>query len=161
MQIDRPKEDVTLTAFMAGLRKGDDLCKDPPKTLSELMYEAQKHMNTKDAIESRDDPPPKRRKDVDDCKHEPTKQKVPKFSKTPKRKRATVPSVKFSSFTSLNTPIYQLLTPEKILTFFFLILTPIWRVFFILRREMCVMCVCVCASEHKFGVATNHGKFKV
>ena len=46
MQIDRPKEDVTLTAFMAGLRKGDflyDLCKDPSETLSKLMY---KHRNT-------------------------------------------------------------------------------------------------------------------
>jgi hypothetical protein len=63
MQIDRPKEDVTLTAFMAGLRKGDflyDLCKDPPETLSELMYEAQKHMNAEDALESLDNPPPKR-----------------------------------------------------------------------------------------------------
>jgi hypothetical protein len=32
MKIDRLKEDVTVTAFMAGLRKGDflyDLCKDP------------------------------------------------------------------------------------------------------------------------------------
>uniref|UniRef100_A0A2N9HGN0 Retrotransposon gag domain-containing protein n=1 Tax=Fagus sylvatica TaxID=28930 RepID=A0A2N9HGN0_FAGSY len=79
MQIDRPKEDVTLTAFMAGLRKGDflyDLCKDPPETLSKLMYEAQKHMNAENAIESRDDPPPKRRKDIDDRKHEPTKQKI-------------------------------------------------------------------------------------
>uniref|UniRef100_A0A2N9HZU2 Retrotransposon gag domain-containing protein n=1 Tax=Fagus sylvatica TaxID=28930 RepID=A0A2N9HZU2_FAGSY len=42
MKIDRPKEDVTVTAFMAGLRKGDflyELCKDPPETMSELMYE--------------------------------------------------------------------------------------------------------------------------
>jgi hypothetical protein len=112
MQIDRPKEDVTLTAFMAGLRKGDflyDLCKDPPETLSKLMYEAQKHMNAENAIESRDDPPPKRRKDIDDRKHEPTKQKVPKFSETPERKRTTVLSVKFNSFTPLNTPIDQLL----------------------------------------------------
>ena len=41
MKIDRPKEDVTLTAFMAGLRKGDflyNLCKDPLETLFELMY---------------------------------------------------------------------------------------------------------------------------
>uniref|UniRef100_A0A2N9HQF1 Retrotransposon gag domain-containing protein n=1 Tax=Fagus sylvatica TaxID=28930 RepID=A0A2N9HQF1_FAGSY len=41
MQIDRAKEDVTLTAFMAGLRKGGflyDLCKDPPEILSELMF---------------------------------------------------------------------------------------------------------------------------
>ncbi len=63
MQIDCPKEDVTLTTFMAGLRKRDflyDLCKDPPKTLLEFMYEAQKHMNAEDALESRDDPPPKR-----------------------------------------------------------------------------------------------------
>ena len=66
-------------------------------------------MNIEDAIESRDDPPPKRRKDTDDRKHKPTKQKVPKFSETPKRKRTTVPSVKFNSFTPLNTPIDQLL----------------------------------------------------
>jgi hypothetical protein len=112
MQIDRPKEDVTLTTFMAGLRKGDflyNLCKDPPETLSELMYEAQKHMNAEDALESRDDPPPKRRKDVEDRKQEPAKQKVLKFSETLERKRTTAPSVKFNSFTPLNTPIDQLL----------------------------------------------------
>ena len=43
IKIDCTKEDVTLTAFMAGLRKGDflyDLYKDPPETLSKLMYEA-------------------------------------------------------------------------------------------------------------------------
>ena len=54
IKINRLKEDVTLTAFMARLRKGDflyDLCKDPPETLSELMYEAQKHMNAEDALE--------------------------------------------------------------------------------------------------------------
>ena len=73
------------------------------------MYAAQKHMNAEEVIESRDDPPPKRRKDIDDCKHEPTKQKVPKFSKTPKRKRMTISNVKFRSFTLLNTPIDQLL----------------------------------------------------
>ena len=112
MQIDCSKEDVTLTAFMAGLRKGNflyDLCKDPPETLSELMYEAQKHINVEDTIESRDDPPPKRRKDVDNRKQEPTKQKVSKFSETPERKRTTASSVKFNSFTPLNTPIDQLL----------------------------------------------------
>ena len=71
MQIDRPKEDVTLTAFMAGLRNGDflyNLCKDPSKTLSELMYEVQKHMNAEDVLESRDDSPPKRQKGVEDHK---------------------------------------------------------------------------------------------
>ncbi len=66
-------------------------------------------MNAEDAIESRDDPPPKRRKDVDDRKQEPAKQKVPKFSKAPERKRAANPTRKFNSFTPLNTPIDQLL----------------------------------------------------
>jgi hypothetical protein len=94
MKIDRPKEDVTVTAFMAGLRKGDflyDLCKDPPETMSELMYEATKHMNAEDALEAMDDPPPKRRKDTEDRKPEPAKQKVPKFTETPERKRRPLP----------------------------------------------------------------------
>uniref|UniRef100_A0A2N9F3F9 Uncharacterized protein n=1 Tax=Fagus sylvatica TaxID=28930 RepID=A0A2N9F3F9_FAGSY len=111
-KIDRPKEDVTVTAFMAGLRKGDflyDLCKDPPETLSELMYEAQKHMNAEDALEAMDDPPPKRRKETEVRKQEPAKQKVSKFTETPERKRTTTPPVKFSSFTPLNTPIDKLL----------------------------------------------------
>uniref|UniRef100_A0A2N9F6A6 RNase H type-1 domain-containing protein n=1 Tax=Fagus sylvatica TaxID=28930 RepID=A0A2N9F6A6_FAGSY len=89
MKIDRPKEDITVTAFMAGLRKGDflyDLCKDPLETMSELMYEATKHMNAEDALEAMDDPLAKRQ-----------------------RKRTTAPLVKFSSFTPLNTPIDKLL----------------------------------------------------
>ena len=65
-------------------------------------------MNIEDAIKSQDDPPFKRRKDIDDRKHEPIKQKVPKFLETPERKRTTVPSGKFNCFTPLNTPINQL-----------------------------------------------------
>ena len=54
VQIDEPNEYVALTAFNAGLRKGDflfQLCKDPPKSMSELMYEAQKFINVEDAFE--------------------------------------------------------------------------------------------------------------
>uniref|UniRef100_A0A2N9FNL6 Uncharacterized protein n=1 Tax=Fagus sylvatica TaxID=28930 RepID=A0A2N9FNL6_FAGSY len=112
MKIDRPKEDVTVTAFMACLRKGDflyELCKDPLETMSELMYEATKHMNAEDALEAMDDPPPKRRKEVEVRKLEPAKQKVPKFTETPERKQTTAPPVKFNSFTPLNTPIDKLL----------------------------------------------------
>ena len=89
MKIDRPKEDVTVTAFMAELRKRDflyDLCKDPPETMSELLYEATKHMNAEDALEAMDDPPPKRRKDTEDRKPEHAKQKVPKFTESPECK---------------------------------------------------------------------------
>ena len=41
--------------------------------MSELMYEATKHMNAEDALEAMDDPPPKRRKDTEDRKPEPAK----------------------------------------------------------------------------------------
>ena len=43
VQIDEPNEFVALTTFNAGLCKGDflfQLCKDPPKSKSELVYEA-------------------------------------------------------------------------------------------------------------------------
>uniref|UniRef100_A0A2N9EL41 RNA-directed DNA polymerase n=1 Tax=Fagus sylvatica TaxID=28930 RepID=A0A2N9EL41_FAGSY len=65
--------------------------------------------NVTDALEAMDDPPPKRRKNTEDRKPEPAKQKVPKFTETPERKRTTAPPVKFSSFTPLNTPIDKLL----------------------------------------------------
>jgi hypothetical protein len=66
-------------------------------------------MNAEDALESLDDLPPKRRKDIEDHKQEPAKQKAPKFSETPERKRTTTLTVKFSSFMPLNTPINKLL----------------------------------------------------
>ena len=66
-------------------------------------------MNAEDALEAMDDPPLKRRKDTEDRKQEPAKQKVPKFTETLERKRTTTPSVKFNSFTPLNTPINKLL----------------------------------------------------
>ena len=87
MKIDRPKEDVTVIAFMVGLRKGDflyDLCKDPPETLSKLMYEAQKHMNVKDALEAMDDPPPKRRKDEKTLKNASRNLPNRRFQNSPK-----------------------------------------------------------------------------
>jgi hypothetical protein len=51
-------------------------------------------------------------------------------------------------------------TPRKNINFIYsLIPTPIWR-FSCCFRDMYDV-LCVCAGEHKFGVATNHGKFKV
>ena len=99
-------------AFMAGLRKGDfifTLSKKPPKSMSKLMYEAQKFMNGEYAVDVREDPPSKKRKETDDCRFEQSKPKVLKFSNTPKKKKPTTPVKQFSSFTSLNTPIDQVL----------------------------------------------------
>uniref|UniRef100_A0A2N9GJM9 Reverse transcriptase domain-containing protein n=1 Tax=Fagus sylvatica TaxID=28930 RepID=A0A2N9GJM9_FAGSY len=118
MKIDHPKEDVTITAFMAGLRKGDflyDLCKDPPETLSELMYEAQKHMNAEDALEAMDDPPPKKRKDTEDRKQEPTKQKVPQGSWTPHRRLRSLKGA--SGDTHLTGPAKNACLDDQVISF--------------------------------------------
>uniref|UniRef100_A0A2N9HBH6 RNA-directed DNA polymerase n=1 Tax=Fagus sylvatica TaxID=28930 RepID=A0A2N9HBH6_FAGSY len=69
VQIDEPNEYVALTAFNAGLLKGDflfQLCKDPPKSMSELMYEAQKFINAEDAFEARDEFLSRKRKEPED-----------------------------------------------------------------------------------------------
>uniref|UniRef100_A0A2N9FBG8 Retrotransposon gag domain-containing protein n=1 Tax=Fagus sylvatica TaxID=28930 RepID=A0A2N9FBG8_FAGSY len=69
VQIDEPNEYVALTSFNVGLRKGDflfQLCKDPPRSMSELMYEAQKFINAEDAFEARDEFPSEKRKESED-----------------------------------------------------------------------------------------------
>uniref|UniRef100_A0A2N9HBH7 Retrotransposon gag domain-containing protein n=1 Tax=Fagus sylvatica TaxID=28930 RepID=A0A2N9HBH7_FAGSY len=107
----RSTKRATAHSFARNQANGGRVIKSihPLETLSELMYEAQKHMNAEDALEAMDDPPPKRGKDTEDRKQEPAKQKVPKFTETLERKRTTAPPMKFSSFTPLNTPIDILL----------------------------------------------------
>uniref|UniRef100_A0A2N9J4D3 Uncharacterized protein n=1 Tax=Fagus sylvatica TaxID=28930 RepID=A0A2N9J4D3_FAGSY len=81
VQIDELNEYVALTAFNAGLCKGDflfQLCKDPPRSMSELMYEAQKFINTEDAFKARDEFPSKKRKESEDRQFESSKSRSSK-----------------------------------------------------------------------------------
>jgi flagellar motor switch protein FliM len=81
VQIDESNEYVALTAFNAGLRKGDflfQLCKDPPRSMLELMYEAQKFINVEDAFEARDEFPNKKRKKSEDQRFESSKSRSSK-----------------------------------------------------------------------------------
>ena len=81
VQIDKPNEYVALTAFNVGLRKGDflfQLCMDSPKSMSELMYEAQKFINAEDAFEARDEFPNKKRKESEDRRCESSKNRSSK-----------------------------------------------------------------------------------
>jgi hypothetical protein len=85
VQIDKRNEYVALTAFNAGLRKGDflfTLCKDPPASMSGLMYETQKFMNAEDAFEARDEPPNKKRKEPEERRFKSPKNKVSKQDAT-------------------------------------------------------------------------------
>jgi hypothetical protein len=116
VQINEPNEYVALTAFNAGLHKGDflfQLCKDPPKSMSELMYEAQKFINAKDAFEARDEFPSRKRKKSEDRRFEPSRSRSSKQD-YPKTERKNVGSSnrreeRPKSFTPLNMSIDRVL----------------------------------------------------
>ena len=81
VQIDELNEYVALTVFNAGLCKGDflfQLCKDPPRSMSELMYEAQKFINAEDAFKALDEFLSKKRKEPEDRRFESSKSKFSK-----------------------------------------------------------------------------------
>uniref|UniRef100_A0A2N9FY65 RNase H type-1 domain-containing protein n=1 Tax=Fagus sylvatica TaxID=28930 RepID=A0A2N9FY65_FAGSY len=63
--VDGADDKVILTAFISGLQSGDFLFsvyKDPPSTMTEMMYEAQRHMNGEEALQARDQTSGKKRK---------------------------------------------------------------------------------------------------
>uniref|UniRef100_A0A2N9FHX8 RNase H type-1 domain-containing protein n=1 Tax=Fagus sylvatica TaxID=28930 RepID=A0A2N9FHX8_FAGSY len=116
IQIDEPNEYVAFAAFNAGLRKGDflfQLCKDPPKSMSELMYETQKFINAEDAFEARDEFPNRKRKESENRRFEPSRSRSSKQD-YPKTERKNVGSSsrreeRTKDFTPLNMSIDQVL----------------------------------------------------
>jgi hypothetical protein len=116
IQIDEPNEYVALTAFNAGLLKGDflfQLCKDPPKSMSELMYEAQKFINAEDAFEARDEFLSRKRKEPEDRRFDSSMNKSSKQD-YPKIERKNISSSnrreeRPRGFTPLNMSIDQVL----------------------------------------------------
>uniref|UniRef100_A0A2N9FY66 Uncharacterized protein n=1 Tax=Fagus sylvatica TaxID=28930 RepID=A0A2N9FY66_FAGSY len=116
VQIDEPNEYVALTAFNAGLLKGDflfQLCKDPPKSMSELMYEAQKFINAEDAFQARDEFLSRKRKEPEDRRFDSSRNKSSRQD-YPKTERKNISSSnrreeRPSSFTPLNMSIDQVL----------------------------------------------------
>uniref|UniRef100_A0A2N9EWG4 Uncharacterized protein n=1 Tax=Fagus sylvatica TaxID=28930 RepID=A0A2N9EWG4_FAGSY len=106
VQIDEPNEYVALTAFNAGLLKGDflfQLCKDPPKSMSELMYEAQKFINAEDAFQARDEFLSRKRKEPEDRRFDSSRNKSSRQD-YPKAERKNISSTSQKSVTNLVHP---------------------------------------------------------
>uniref|UniRef100_A0A2N9H3X0 Reverse transcriptase/retrotransposon-derived protein RNase H-like domain-containing protein n=1 Tax=Fagus sylvatica TaxID=28930 RepID=A0A2N9H3X0_FAGSY len=98
IQIDEPNEYIALTAFNAGLRKGDflfQLCKDPLRSMSKLMYEAQKFINTEDVFEARDEFPIKKRKEPKDRRFEYSKSRSSKLNYPKTDRKSDDPALKW------------------------------------------------------------------
>ena len=116
VQINESNEYVALIAFNVGLCKGDflfQLCKDPPKSMSELMYEAQKFINAEDAFETRDEFPGRKRKESENRQFESSRSRSSK-QEYAKVERKNVGSSsrreeRPTSFTPLNMSIDQVL----------------------------------------------------
>ena len=53
LEVDETDDKVQLTTFKAGLKSRDfvaSLAKNPPRTMAEVLLEAQKYMNTEEAL---------------------------------------------------------------------------------------------------------------
>uniref|UniRef100_A0A2N9ECS2 RNase H type-1 domain-containing protein n=1 Tax=Fagus sylvatica TaxID=28930 RepID=A0A2N9ECS2_FAGSY len=116
--VDGADDKVVLTAFISGLQSGDFLFsvyKDPPTSMSEMMYEAQRYMNGEDALQARDTGK-KRRNDYADRPNE-TLESKPKMQRNPGKKREDRSrrgsNERFNHFTPLNAPVDRIFMQIK------------------------------------------------
>ncbi|XP_059663902.1 uncharacterized protein LOC132309628 [Cornus florida] len=113
LQVDEVDDKVAFTAFMGGLQSSKflfSLSKDPPNSMAELFIKAQKHMNAKDAMNSR------KGKEVDDKKGDKKRsapfskdEKDSKFKRPDRSRRVPRGRDSYTNFTPLNAPIIQIL----------------------------------------------------
>uniref|UniRef100_A0A2N9H4Y6 Uncharacterized protein n=1 Tax=Fagus sylvatica TaxID=28930 RepID=A0A2N9H4Y6_FAGSY len=116
--VDGADDKVVLTAFISGLQSGDFLFsvyKDPPTSMSEMMYEAQRYMNGEDALQARDTGK-KRRNDYADRPNE-TLESKPKMQRNQGKKREDRnrrgSNERFNHFTPLNAPVDRIFMQIK------------------------------------------------
>ena len=68
LSIDKADDRILVATFTNGLRKGKflfSLYKNDPKTVSDVLYQATKYMNTEDALQARKEKPKKRERQED------------------------------------------------------------------------------------------------
>uniref|UniRef100_A0A2N9HJY0 RNA-directed DNA polymerase n=1 Tax=Fagus sylvatica TaxID=28930 RepID=A0A2N9HJY0_FAGSY len=110
--VDGTDDKVVLTAFISGLQARDFLFsvyKDPPSTMTEMMYEAQRHMNGEEALLARDQTIGKKRK----CEHSnrpaESHETRPKAQRNRNRRQEDRSgrgfNERFNHFTPLNAPV--------------------------------------------------------
>ncbi|XP_058189394.1 uncharacterized protein LOC131306978 [Rhododendron vialii] len=111
VQIEEADDNVSITAYIAGLYSGQFLylvSQEPPKTMAELMLRAQKHMNVEEAIYARRTHK-RRREAVRKIGGEPRNKKVDSRL-SPKRGLARgPPQGKYKQFTPLIATVEQIL----------------------------------------------------
>uniref|UniRef100_A0A2N9HJT9 Uncharacterized protein n=1 Tax=Fagus sylvatica TaxID=28930 RepID=A0A2N9HJT9_FAGSY len=110
--VDGADDKVVLTAFISGLQAGDFLFsvyKDPPSTMTEMMYEAQRHMNGEEALLARDQTIGKKRKWEHSDRPAESHETRPKAQRNRNRRQEDRSgrgfNERFNHFTPLNAPV--------------------------------------------------------
>ena len=110
--VDGADDKVVLTAFISGLQPGDFLFsvyKDPPSTMTEMMYEAQRHMNGEEALLAQDQTIGKKRKwehpDRPAESHETRPKAKWNKNRRPEDRSGRGFNERFNHFTPLNAPV--------------------------------------------------------
>ena len=110
LSIDEADDKILVASFTNGLQKGKflfSLYKNDLKTMSEVFYRATKYMNMEDALLSREEKPRKREK-LEDARQDKGRKKLRTRERRDER-RPKPPGGRFTSFTPLNSPLYQVL----------------------------------------------------
>ena len=103
-----------MATFTNGLQEGKflfSLYKNDLKTISDILYRDTKYMNTEDALLANEEKPKKRER-----QEEARQERGKKIARTGDRRedrRSKPPTRRFISFTSLNTPIDQVLATDQ------------------------------------------------
>ena len=114
LSIDEADDKILVAAFTNGLRKGKflfSLYKNDQKTMSEVPYRATKYMNSEDALLAREEKPRKRER-LEDARKDQGRKK-PRTRDRRDERRPKPLGGRFTSFTSLNVPLDQVLMQIK------------------------------------------------
>ena len=110
--VDGADDKVILTAFISGLQPGDFLFsvyKDPPNSMTEMMYEAQRYMNGEEALQARNQASRKKRKYEYADRQPESHESKPKMQKNQNMRHEDRSgrgfNERFSHFTPLNDPV--------------------------------------------------------
>ena len=121
LSIDEVDNKILIVSFTNGLRKGKflfSLYKNYSKTMLDMLYRATKYMNADDALLAREEKPRKRERQEES--RQDKGRKMARIGDRREDRRSKPPTGRFTSFTPLYTPIYQVLMQirdERALTF--------------------------------------------
>ena len=114
LSIDEADDKILVTAYTNGLRKGKflfSLYKNVPETMSKVLYWATEYMNVEDALLAREEKPRKRER-LEDAQQDQGRKKLRTGEKRDERRLKPLGG-RFTSFTSLNAPLDQVLMQIK------------------------------------------------